>query len=63
MYTEHIVCREKEEIMEMIELLANGEEAEMGADEIREWVQDLYEDEKMSSTQYDEFMRYLDDLW
>lgn len=62
MYNEHIVCKETEEILEIIELLANGEDTDMTKEEVCEWVQDLYDDGKMASTQYDKFMRELDEI-
>lgn len=61
MYNEHIYCEEYEELKELIEDIANGD-SDVDIEEVKERIQEIYDDEKMPSSQYDELMGYIQDL-
>lgn len=62
MYNEHIFCEEYDEIKETIINIINCDDDTTDIDELTEKIQDLYDDGKMPSTQYDELMGYIQDL-
>lgn len=62
MYDGHIYSREYGEIKRMIIDMMNGEEVQISPKELADQVQELYENEEMQATQYDDLMRYLQDL-
>ena len=60
MYDSHIFCPDYKTLKNRIADIINGEEGDI--DEIAEQVQELYDDGKMSSTQYDELLRYIETI-
>ncbi len=60
MYDSHIFCPDYKSLKSKIADIINGEDGDI--DEIAEQVQALYDDGKMSSTQYDELLRYIDTI-
>lgn len=62
MYNEHIFCEEYDEIKETIINIINCDDDTTDIDELTEKIQDLYDNGKMPSTQYDELMGYIQDL-
>lgn len=61
MYNEHIVCEEYEELKQLIEDITNGDN-DTDINEVKDRIQEIYDDDKMPSTQYDELMGYIQDL-
>lgn len=62
MYDSHIYCREYKELKDYIVDIINGDVEEYDVEAISDQVQELYNNGKMSSTQYDDLMRYLQDM-
>ena len=62
MYTEHIIFNDYNEVKQSIIDYINGDNDKIDLEEISEYLQDLYENNKIPSTQYDELMGYLQDL-
>lgn len=62
MYKEHIFCKEYKELKDIIIDIMNGEDVDYDIDEIKEYIQEIYDDDRMPSTQYDELMSYIQDL-
>lgn len=62
MYKEHIFCEEYKELKDIIIDIMNGENIDYDIDEIKEHIQEIYDDDRMPSTQYDELMSYIQDL-
>ncbi len=62
MYDGHIYCREYKDLKDQIVDILNGEIDDYDVDELSENIQELYDEGKMSSTQYDDLMRYIQDM-
>ena len=62
MYTEHLIFKDYHEIKQNIIDYMNGEDIDIDLEEIAEYLQDLYEENKIPTTQYDELMNYIEDL-
>jgi hypothetical protein len=62
MYDGHIYCEEYKELKDYIVDILNGEIEDYDVDELADFIQDLYDVGKMSSTQYDDLMRYVQDM-
>ena len=61
MYNEHIFCEEYDELKQLIEDIVNGDN-DTDINEVRDKIQEIYDDGKMPSSQYDELMGYIQDL-
>lgn len=62
MYDGHIYCREYRELKDQIVGILNGEIEDYDVDELTDCIQELYDDGKMPSAQYDDLMQYVQDM-
>lgn len=62
MYDGHVYCREYKELKDQIIDILNGEVEEYDIKSLADHIQDLYDSGEMSSSQYDDLMRYVQDL-
>ncbi len=62
MYDGHIYCREYKELKNQIVDIINGEMEEYDIEMLADHIQELYDNGEMSSTQYDDLMRYVQDM-
>ncbi|MDO4324978.1 MAG: hypothetical protein Q4E24_02890 [bacterium] len=62
MYDGHIFCEEYKELKDMLVDFMNGENVDMDLEQFSEHIQELYQDGNMSATQYDDLMRYVQDI-
>lgn len=62
MYDGHIYCEEYSDLKDIVVDLANGYGEDVDIEELFAHIQELWEEGKMSSTQYDDLMRYLQDM-
>jgi hypothetical protein len=62
MYNGHIYCEEYHDIKDTIIDIMNGDDTETDIEELADYIQEIYNDGKMPSTQYDELMGYIQDL-
>lgn len=62
MYDGHIFCNEYSNLKDIVVELANGYGEDVDIEELSAQIQELWEDGKMSSTQYDDLMRYIQDM-
>lgn len=61
MYDEHIFCEEYKDLKDIVVDMVNGD-SDADVNELSAHIQELYDDGKMASTQYDDFMGYIQDL-
>lgn len=62
MYDGHIYCKEYKELKDYIVDILNGELEEYDVEALSDHIQELYDSGEMSSTQYDDLMRYVQDM-
>ena len=62
MYDGHIYCEEYKELKDYIADIINGEIDDYDVEELENHIQELYDEGKMSSTQYDDLMGYVQDM-
>lgn len=62
MYDGHIYCEEYKELKDYIADIINGEIDDYDIEELENHIQELYDEGKMSSTQYDDLMGYVQDM-
>ncbi len=62
MYDSHIYCEEYKEIKDLLADIINGEIEDYDLDAIEDNIQELYDNDEMSSSQYDDLMSYVMDL-
>ena len=62
MYDGHIYCEEYKELKDYIADIINGEIDDYDVEELENHIQELYDDGKMSSSQYDDLMGYVQDM-
>lgn len=62
MYDGYIYCEEYGELKDCIVDILNGEITDYDIEALSERVQELYDSGKMQATQYDDLMRYLQDM-
>lgn len=62
MYDSHIYCSEYKDLKDLIVDIVNGEADDVDLVELENHIQELYDDGQMQATQYDDLMRYLQDL-
>lgn len=62
MYDGHIYCREYKEPKDYIVDIVNGDVEDYDLEDLSDRIQELYDDGEMSSTQYDDLMRYIQDI-
>ena len=62
MYDGHIYCKEYRELKNYIADIYNGEIKDYDVDALTDYIQELYDSGSMSSSQYDDLMRYIIDI-
>lgn len=62
MYDSHIYCTEYKEIKDIIIDILNGDDTTTDITQLSNRIQELYDEGRMSSSQYDDLMRYIQDL-
>ena len=62
MYDSFIYCEEYKELKDRILEIYNGEADCENIDKLAEHIHELYADEKMSGTQYDDLIQYVQDI-
>lgn len=62
MYDGHIYCEEYKELKDYIADIINGEIDDYDVEELENHIQELYDDGRMSSSQYDDLMGYVQDM-
>ena len=62
MYDNHIYCKEYRELKNLIIDIINGEIDDYDIDELADRIQELYDSGEMQATQYDDLMRYIQDM-
>lgn len=62
MYDGHIYCREYKELKDYIVDIVNGDVEDYDLEDLSDRIQELYDDGEMSSTQYDDLMRCIQDI-
>ena len=61
MYDGHTFCEEYKDLKDIVVDLVNGD-SDADVNELSAHIQELYDDGKMSSTQYDDLMGYIQDM-
>lgn len=61
MYDGHIFCEEYKDLKDIVVDLVN-DDSDADVNELSAHIQELYDDGKMSSTQYDDLMGYIQDM-
>ena len=62
MYDNHKFCSEYRDLKNIIVDIMNGDDTTTDIKELSDHIQSLYEDGTMPSSQYDDLMRYIQDL-
>lgn len=62
MYDNHIFAPEYKLLKDTIADILNGDDTETDINELSNHIQELYENSQLSSTQYDDLIRYIQDL-
>lgn len=62
MYDSHIYCKEYKELKDYIVDILNGEIENYDVEKLSNHIQELYDNNEMSSSQYDDLMGYVQDL-
>lgn len=62
MYDSHIYCKEYKELKDYIIDILNGEIENYDVEKLSNHIQELYDNNEMSSSQYDDLIAYVQDL-
>lgn len=62
MYDNHIYCREYKDLKDYIADCVNGEITDYDVDALADHIQELYDNNEMPSSQYDDLMCYVQDM-
>lgn len=62
MYDGHIYCKEYKALKDYIAEIINGGIDDYDIDALSDHIQEIYDAGEMSSTQYDDLMRYVQDM-
>lgn len=62
MYDSHIYCAEYNDLKNYIVDIINGDIEDYDLEALTNHIQELYDDEDMSSSQYDDLMGYIYDI-
>lgn len=62
MYDSHIYCSEYKDLKDLIVDIVNGEADDVDLVNLENHIQELYDDGQVQATQYDDLMRYMQDL-
>ena len=62
MYNEHLYCPEYKGFKDTIANIINGDDTTTNVEKLAEHIQEVYDDGRMPSTQYDDLMSYIQDI-
>lgn len=62
MYDSHIYCKEYKELKDYIVDILNGEIENYDVEKLSNHIQELYDNNEMPSSQYDDLMGYVQEL-
>lgn len=62
MYDSHIYCKEYSGLKQTIIDIINGDDEQTDIEKLANHIQELYENGEIQSSQYDDLIRYLQDL-
>ena len=62
MYDNNIYCPQYRDLKDTLVQIINGEDEKTDIEELADKIQEIYDNGNMSSTQYDDLMRYIQDL-
>lgn len=62
MYDGHIYCMKYGDLKDYIVDIVNGDVVEYDLEELSDHIQELYESGEMPATQYDDLMRWIQDI-
>lgn len=62
MYDSHIYCKEYKELKDYIIDILNGEIENYNVEKLSNHIQELYDNNEMPSSQYDDLMGYVQEL-
>lgn len=62
MYDSHIYCEEYRDFKNYIADCINGEIPDYDVEDLANHIQELYDNNEMSSSQYDDLMSYIQDM-
>ena len=62
MYDNNIYCPQYRDLKDTLVQKINGEDEKTDIEELADKIQEIYDNGNMSSTQYDDLMRYIQDL-
>ena len=63
MYDSHIYCKEYYGLKQTIIDILNGDDVTTDIEKLSDHIQQLYDDGEMQATQYDDLMRYIQDMF
>lgn len=63
MYDSHIYCKEYYGLKQTIIDILNGDDVTTDIEKLSDHIQQLYDDGEMQTTQYDDLMRYIQDMF
>ena len=61
-YNEHLYCPEYKGFKDTIANIINGDDTTTNVEKLAEHIQEVYDDGRMPSTQYDDLMSYIQDI-
>ena len=62
MYDSHIYCKEYKDLNDYIADCINGDIIDYDVEKLSNNIQELYDNDEMSSSQYDDLMSYVQDM-
>lgn len=62
MYDNYIFCKKYKGLKNTIASILNGDDLETDIEKLADHIQQLYEDGAMPASQYDDLMRYIQDI-
>ena len=62
MYDSHLFCPEYRHLKDKIVNILNGDDTETDIEALADYIHKLYQDNELQSTQYDDLMRYIQDM-
>lgn len=62
MYDNHIYCKEYRQLKNYVVDILNGDIEDYDVEALSNHIQQLYDDGKMQSSQYDDLMSYIQDM-
>lgn len=62
MYDNHIFCKEYKSLKNTIVDILNGDDYSTDVEQLGNYIQELYDNGEMTSSQYDDLMSYVQDI-